>query len=58
MELSPDIIAELAEAYAIDPEDMAHYNEAQIRLLALGLANARPALSHLRLVTIDGERVD
>jgi len=58
MELSPDILAELAEAYAIDPEDMAHYNEAQLRLLAVGLARTRLAPRHLKLITVDGERVD
>ena len=58
MELSPDIVAELAEALAIDPEDLAHYNEAQLRLLAQGLANARRAPRHLHLITVDGERVD
>ena len=58
MELSPDLVAELSELYAIRPETIAHYNEAQLRLLAQGLLNERPALPHLRLVTVDGERVD
>jgi hypothetical protein len=58
MDLSPDIIAELAEAFAIEPEDLAHYNVAQLRLLARGLANARQVPRHLQLITVDGERVD
>jgi hypothetical protein len=58
MELSADIVAEVAEAFAIDPADMVHYNDAQLRLLAQGLANARRAPRHLHLITVDGERVD
>jgi hypothetical protein len=58
MELSPDIIAELAEAYAIKAEDIAHYSEAQLRLLALGLATEHQAPPRLRLVALDGQRLD